>query len=120
MKNKLLLVDDDDLVLELYSEFFEQNGFDVQRSKTVNEAVRNVKKKTPDIILSDVLMPRKNGFDLFEELKALSLDIPFIFMTGYKLDDSVIEKFKKYNAPWISKPTELKELLKIVRDEIKS
>ncbi len=117
-KKKLLIVDDDPLILDLYSDFFTQQNFKVKTAQTVDKALQIIQKERPDVILSDVVMPDKNGFDLYETIKRLKKKIPFIFMTGYELDPQVSQKLKELDVPWISKPTKLETLLKLVREQL--
>jgi DNA-binding NtrC family response regulator len=118
MKPKLLIVDDDPLICDLYGDFFEQNGFEVFTSLNVESALQLIEKKEPDLILSDVMMPYKNGFELYDEVHMFHPDIPFVFMTGYENDVKIIDRLEKYGKKWFAKPIELEEMLEIVRSEL--
>ncbi len=118
MKNSIIIVDDDELILELYSDFFEQQGFTVYTSNTIDKAINLIKKTKIDIILSDIVMPHKNGFDLFDEIQQASINIPIIFMTGYELDSEQEEKLNSMNSKWISKPSKLSDLISLVYSQL--
>jgi len=120
MKSKLLIVDDDPLICDLYGDYFEQNGFEVITSLNVESALKLIKKEEPDLILSDVVMPYRNGFELYDEIKMYFPDIPFVFMTGYENDFEIIDRLEKYGKKWFAKPIQLEEMLEIVRGELSS
>ncbi len=120
MKHKIAIVDDEKLVLDLYSDFFKQHDFEVFTATSVDAALKIISQETPDIILSDIVMPIKNGFDLYEEIKLFYPDIPFIFMTGYEHIKKVSENLNKLNVKWISKPIQLEELLSLVQSQLKT
>lgn len=118
MKPKILIVDDDPLICDLYGDFFEQNGFKVSTSLNVESALTLLKMEEPDLILSDVAMPYRNGFELYDEVQMYFPDIPFVFMTGYENDFEIIDRLNKYGKKWFAKPIELGEMLNIVRGEL--
>ncbi|MBL7135495.1 MAG: response regulator [Candidatus Marinimicrobia bacterium] len=120
MKQKIVIVDDDKLVLDLYSDFFKQHDFKVHVATSVDAALKIIRQETPDIILSDIVMPVKNGFVLYEEVKLFDPDIPFIFMTGFEHDKKIARKLKKVDYKWISKPVKLEELLNLVLSQLKN
>ncbi len=120
MKQKIVIVDDDKLVLDLYSDFFRQHDYEVFAATSADAALKIIRQETPDIILSDIVIPTKNGFDLYEEVKLFDPDIPFIFMTGYEHIKKVSEKLNKLNVKWISKPVQLEELLALVQSQLKT
>lgn len=118
MKPRILIVDDDELVCDLYGDYFEQNGFEISSALNVEAALNFIRKETPDIILSDVVMPYRDGFSLYEEVKMFYPDIPIVFMTGYENDPDIVNRLKKYGKKWFTKPIKLDEMLEIVRSEL--
>lgn len=120
MKPKIIIVDDDTLVCELYSEYFAQNGFDVFTAFSVREAIKIIRAKDPDIILSDVVMPKEDGFDLYEKVRMFNPDLPFVFITGYEHDERVAKRLKEIGKKWIAKPVILEELVELIKLEMKS
>jgi len=119
VKPKLIIVDDETLICELYSEYFSQNGFDVFSANSTTEAIKIIKAKNPDIILSDVVMPVQDGFDLFEKVQLYNPNIPFIFMTAYEHDKRIFKRLSEIDKKWITKPIRLEELLELIESEIK-
>lgn len=115
---KILIVDDDALICDLYGDFFEQNGYEVYTAQKVEDALKMLRSQDFDIVLSDVVMPGRGGFDLYEEVQLFNPTLPFVFMTGYEHEEKVLEKLKEYNRRWIAKPTKLEELLEVIKQEM--
>lgn len=68
-KTKILIVDDDEFLLEMYSLKFTESGFLVETAENGEDAVKKAKAGSPDVILMDIVMPKMDGFDLLRNLK---------------------------------------------------
>lgn len=68
-KIKILIVDDDELVREIYVNIFQKNNFEVTEAKDGLEGLEKVTENVPDIVFTGIIMPRMDGFDLMEALK---------------------------------------------------
>lgn len=69
-KNKILIVEDDDFLLNIYSTVFQKEGFEVLAAKTAEDGLKVAFAETPNAILLDILLPgEKNGLDVLKELK---------------------------------------------------
>jgi CheY-like chemotaxis protein len=93
--NRILIVEDDPLLVRIYSVRLKEEGFDVDVASDGNEAMENVKKQAPDLILLDLLMPRRDGFAFLDDLKALGLNPkpPVVVLTNLdKPDDAAKAK----------------------------
>jgi DNA-binding response OmpR family regulator len=92
---RILIVEDDPLLVRIYSVRLKEEGFDVDVASDGNEAMENVKKQAPDLILLDLLMPRRDGFAFLDDLKALGLNPkpPVVVLTNLdKPDDAAKAK----------------------------
>jgi DNA-binding response OmpR family regulator len=116
----ILLVDDEPAILKATLTGLLDRGFNVQAVDGAEEAMKAIHKVKPSIIVSDLIMPGTNGFELFEEVKKEKeyKSIPFIFLTG--VDDYYAKKFGKElgSAAYITKPVDLDELERIIKDKI--
>ncbi len=68
-QTRVLIVDDDEFLLEMYALKFKEYGFEVDTAKDGAEAVKKANEFPPDVILMDVVMPKMDGFDLLRNLK---------------------------------------------------
>ncbi|HPC36171.1 MAG TPA: response regulator [Candidatus Marinimicrobia bacterium] len=117
-KPKILIVDDEPVICEIYGEYLEQNGFEVATALNIEMALGSIKTKRPDLVLSDVVMPVRNGFDLYDEVKINDPNIKFVFMTGFEDDIKVADRLSKSRKKWFAKPIKLEEMLAVIRSEL--
>lgn len=121
LKDKLvLLVDDEPSILKATSTGLQQRGFTVKTVEGAEAALKVIHKLKPSIVVSDLVMPGTNGFELFQAIKKdqeFEL-LPFVFLTG--VDDYYAKKFGKEigGAAYITKPVDLDELEQIIKDTI--
>ena len=66
---KVLIVDDDAFLLDMYSIKFKESGFSVEIAQNGEEAVEKVKELNPDVILLDIVMPKLDGFEVLRAFK---------------------------------------------------
>ena len=68
-KYKILIVEDDSFLLNMYATKFEMEGFEVIMAEDGEKGLRLAKKELPDMILLDILLPKMNGFEVLKALK---------------------------------------------------
>jgi len=83
-KKYVLIVDDDPDLVETVSMMLEHKGYEVGKAYDGIEGEEAIKKRQPDVLILDVMMPRKNGYQLCQELKSnkWTKDIPIILLTA--------------------------------------
>lgn len=114
---KILVVDDEPELTEIVRDFLEGSGYLVQTENTSDKAILTAKSFRPDLILLDIMMPGKNGYEICKEVKkdpALQ-NVPVIFLTG---KEAMEDKQKSYQAGgdlYIKKPFSCESLLGIVK-----
>lgn len=106
---KLLLIDDDEEVLAINQKYLEGEGFHVFVTASPLQGIQFVKKKSPDCILLDVMMPEMDGFQFCTEIRKFS-DTPIIFLTGRDSEDDKIRGLVSGADDYIIKPYSLREL----------
>jgi len=82
MKNKILLADDDGAVRHALAGVLESEGFDVLMAESGREAVREFMAEPPDLVLLDVGMPGKNGWETLELMERFQPFVPVIMITA--------------------------------------
>lgn len=106
---KILIVDDEERIRELIRMNLELAGYECDEAEDGEVAVSKIKEFRPDLALLDIMLPKKNGYEIAEDF--VKADIPVIFLTA---KDSVADKVKglKLGAEdYIVKPFESMELL---------
>jgi CheY-like chemotaxis protein len=85
----VLLVEDDPKAREGYAEFLETGGFRVQQAGTAEEALSQSLERAPDVVVTDIALPGRDGFALASELRcqAPTRGIPIVAMTAYWATD---------------------------------
>lgn len=80
----ILIVDDDPDLVETVSMMLESKGYEVGKAYDGIEGEESIKKRRPDVLVLDVMMPRKNGYQLCKELKSnkWTQEIPIILLTA--------------------------------------
>ena len=89
-KIKVLIVEDDADICEMYSIMFMRKGFKVFTSPDGRAAIQKIKNKEPDIILLDIMMPNVDGYQVLKEVrKDVNKYIPVIMLTNLDSNDFV-------------------------------
>ncbi|MCB0281408.1 MAG: sigma-54-dependent Fis family transcriptional regulator [Calditrichae bacterium] len=111
MKTRILLVEDLPDALELMVDLFSNKGYEVDTATNGVEAIRAIKNKEPDIIVSDIQMPVMDGMELLKNVTKDYPYIPVIMVTAYATIDSAVEAMKIGAKDYITKPLRLDEIL---------
>ncbi len=119
MKSKILLLEDDYNLSETVAEYFSDEGFDVVCVYDGEDAINKIYEQTFDLLLLDVNVPNKNGFEVLKEARENGKTTPAIFITSLNSMDSLEEGFLSGCDDYIRKPFELKELQLRVQTLIK-
>jgi DNA-binding response OmpR family regulator len=111
MKARILLVEDDQNVGAVTKKRLEDAGYDVVHSTDGQMAWEQFQLRTFDICLLDVVMPKKDGFTLAEQIRRKNDFIPILFLTSKTMDEDKIKGFKTGADDYITKPFSMQELL---------
>lgn len=119
---KILAVDDMVNIVRLIQVNLERNGYQVVTAYDGEQALEKVKTENPDLIICDVMMPRKDGFEVLREVKAdpSTRDIPFIMLTAKAQDDDVLRGWVSGVHAYLTKPFNPQELLAFVKRILES
>jgi CheY-like chemotaxis protein len=115
-RHSILLVDDSTTNIALLEAVLEDEGYQIIKALSVKDALTSIKKKIPDLILLDLLIPKISGFDFFELIRRdeKTKDIPVIVISA--LSDKVSETrvLAMGAADFIGKPVDIQYLKKKV------
>jgi CheY-like chemotaxis protein len=119
MRKRILVVDDDELVLRSVSRLLVHENYDVETAPSGEKALRLVEEQDFDLLLVDVRMPGMNGVEAIKEIrrifnKKVIGDIPIIFITGFA--ELGLELDAQKLGEIILKPFDLKHLVVTIRE----
>jgi twitching motility two-component system response regulator PilH len=114
---KVLVVDDSAMVLEMVSAHLKQNGIEVLEAHDGSEAVEQLKTVTPDLVVTDVVMPKMNGYELCRWIKnnASTKDVPVIMCTTKSEEFDKYWGMKQGADAYLTKPYHPPELIKTIK-----
>ena len=113
---RVLVADDDPDVLRVLVHNLEAEGFRVTTCDNGDDAHDIARTTAPDLIILDVMMPRRDGLDVLTSLKAnpLTRDIPVVVLSAKSNDEDVWHGWRAGADYYVTKPFELDELLRFV------
>ena len=116
----VLLVEDNVELLGILQSVFVRHGFQVQAASSVEGALPFLLDQTPDIVVSDVMLPGKSGYDLHRELRRNPewYDIPFVFLTALSHPEDIARGKMSGCDDYVTKPFNPEELVAVVRGRI--
>lgn len=114
----LLIIEDDETIRMGLTYYLEQENFKVLEAKDAKEGKEKYTNNKIDIVLLDVNLPDKNGFDLFKELKE-NKDVPIIFLTANDLEISIVRGLDMGADDYITKPFKARELISRIKSVLR-
>jgi len=114
-KLKILVIDDEKDFADLVAEQLELDGYEVFKAHDGEEGLLKTRTYNPDLIICDVRMPKKTGFEVLRELKKSGIRIPFIMLTAVDDFEMIKEAYVGEVDFYITKPVRLEKLIKNVR-----
>lgn len=118
---RILVVDDNPDTVELMRELLISRGYDVVAVCDADEAENEVRRHPPDLVLSDVIMPGKSGYELCRDLKSNPATrlIPFVLITGLSDREDRLEGIESGADDFLNKPIFAEELFARVKSLVK-
>ncbi|HSF72220.1 MAG TPA: response regulator [Microcoleus sp.] len=112
---KILVIEDDNLIRETVLELLESRGFEAVGAENGKVGIQ-LAAQIPDLILSDVMMPELDGFEVFAALRShpATASIPFIFMTASEMEKAVELKADGY----LKKPCSVVQMLGAIATQL--
>jgi two-component system, OmpR family, response regulator VicR len=114
MLKRILVVDDDGALSEVIKDRLEIEGFSVECAADGDEALRRSESFMPDLVLLDVMLPRRSGFDLAPVVRQ-SRKVPIIFLSARGLQVDKLRGLELGADDYITKPFDMAELLARIR-----
>ena len=110
-KIKVLLAEDELTLSQIIKESLETRDFEIYLARDGYEALRMYQNMAPEILVLDVMMPKKDGFTLAKEIRQIDEKIPIIFLTAKSQTIDVVEGFNVGGNDYLRKPFSMEELI---------
>ncbi len=121
-RKKILIVDDEPHIVELVRVCLEDTEYDIVEAYDGEEALTKAREEHPDVILLDIMLPKKDGYEVCRELKTNgdTRDIPIVMLTAKGQEVDKVKGFQSGADSYMTKPfsplrllTELEEKLTV-------
>ncbi|WP_298366068.1 response regulator transcription factor [uncultured Lutibacter sp.] len=108
---KIILAEDEPALGQIVKESLEMRNFEVLLCVDGEEAYKTYKIESPELLVLDVMMPKKDGFTLAKEIRKEDPNIPIIFLTAKSQTEDVVEGFNLGGNDYLKKPFSMEELI---------
>ncbi len=117
MASRILIADDEQNILISLEFLMKREGFEVSIAQDGQEAIDRIRQSPPDLVLLDVMMPKRNGFEVCQEIKADATlqDVKVLMLTAKGRDTEVAKGLALGADAYMTKPFSTKELVEKVR-----
>lgn len=110
-KTRILLCEDDENLGMLLREYLQAKGYVTDLLPDGDAGYKSFIKTKYDICVLDVMMPKKDGFELAQEIRQVNSEVPILFLTAKTLKEDILEGFKIGADDYMTKPFSMEELL---------
>ena len=117
---KILIIDDNAEIVSVIQKFLEIEGYRVNTARDANDGYSAYFDFKPDLVITDIQMPGRNGFELMEKIRMHHPKIKTIYMSAAidQFQPLLKEEKERYQADFLAKPFAGKELLSLVSKNI--
>ncbi len=110
LKGNILLVDDNEDIIAVLSDYLTSRGYNIEVAFDGEEALKKYKKGKFDLLISDVVMPNMNGIELMQHIYKIDEEIIIVMISGYPNVNKAVEAMKAGAYDYIIKPFELEDV----------
>lgn len=107
---KILIIEDDQRVAELLKRGLEEFGYECTVAFDGEMGLRIYRSVIPDLVISDVILPKMNGFELVKEIKKENESVPVLMLTALGATDDKLEGFDSGADDYMVKPFDIREI----------
>jgi len=109
--HQILVVDDEPSVLDTIGLILESEGYQVRTASNGVEALAEIEREAPALVLLDIMMPVMNGYELLDRLRAEGQRVPVVFISAAA---RAKEAAARFSVPFVAKPFDIDKLLAAV------
>ena len=122
LKRKILVIEDEETLRRTLIQYLQEENFDVLGATDGEQGVELVKSEKPDLVLLDIILPKKNGFQVLEEIKQnkTTKNIPVIILTNLESMEDIQKAFDKGAMTYLVKSEyKLEDIVKKINETLK-
>ena len=119
-KPSLLIVDDEPNIRRILQVGFDKVGYRTVVAQDVPSALQTISQEHIDVVLTDVTMPGRNGYELLREIKSIKPDLPVVIMTAFGTIPQAVQAIRDGAHEFVTKPFDLDNLKKIITSALDS
>jgi len=112
---RILIIDDEVEATKMLSDFLSSRGYETITATDGDEGIRKLDKEKPDLVICDIKMPKKDGFQFLQETRASRHWIPVIIVSALNEPVDILKGYNLEADYYITKPINLEEVLKAVQ-----
>lgn len=120
MKSRILVVDDEESIREFLDIMLRKEGYEVTLAEDGAKAIDCLKKKTFDLVISDLQMPQVTGMELLKNVKDNFPDLLFMMITAFGTTETAVEAMKLGAYDYITKPFKIDEVRIVISNALRS
>jgi DNA-binding NtrC family response regulator len=114
----ILIIDDEKSIRKTLSDILSYEGYKIEEAADGLEGINLFKRKSYDVVLCDIKMPKVDGMEFLEQAVQVNPDVPVIMVSGHGNIDTAVEAVKKGAFDYISKPPDLNRILITIRNAL--
>ena len=114
----ILLIDDEEDILAVLREYFEEKGYRVLTASTGEEGIEIARREPLDMALVDLRLPGANGTQVVEEIRRMDADLPVVIITAYPSFESAVKAIRARVYDYVVKPFQMSYLGMVVEKAI--
>lgn len=120
MPRRLLLIDDDEMMLRTLQELLHSEGFQVFSTADGPQGITIFKERHPDLVLLDLGLPSMNGLEVLRKIRDINSQARIVVITGHDSDESAQVALRNGALSYLTKPVEPGALLQLLNSQLNS
>lgn len=112
---KILVIDDERDIVDMMSEFLLARGYEISKAYDGEEGIQKFDAEKPDLVICDIKMPRKDGFEFLKDIRSSRKWVPVIIISALSEPSNIMKGYDFEADYYITKPINLEDTLKAVQ-----
>lgn len=112
---RILIIDDERDIVEMFADFFSARGYLVSKAFNGEEGIERFDSDNPDIVMCDIRMPKKDGFEFLKEIRSAKRWVPVIIVSAVSEPSNIMKGYDFEADYYVTKPVDLEKLSKTLQ-----